>query len=206
MRKLAVGFCLSLLFSLPAPAALIAHDLLAPGDALMTYDSDTNLEWLDLTLTKNQSYTGVEASIYFTNHGFRHATTDEVTTLFENAGGTVNTPFNAANLAPAQLLLGLMGCTDTAAFCGAGPVGTGSGWAQNLADLTLAYTPSYAVTQLGTLGRFVTPGGSGGFGTKVSTTGNYLVRVFVPVPEPGTALLLGLGFAAVAIRARRKRA
>lgn len=210
MQKLAIGFCLSLMFSLPAAAALITHDLLAPADTLITYDTDTNLEWLDLTSTKGQSYNTAQAGTFVTVHGFRRANTDEATLLFEHAGGTVNDPFSAANLGPAQLLLSLMGCTDTAAACAPLPGGiirgTSSGWADNLADGTLAYLPTYGTTADALTGRFISPDGSGTFATVRATSGNYLVRTFVPIPEPGTALLLGFGLTAIAIRARRATA
>ena len=52
-----------------------------------TLDTQTNLEWLDLTATIGKSYNEVIGG--FGNYiadGYRYANTTEVTTLFTNAG------------------------------------------------------------------------------------------------------------------------
>lgn len=43
-----------------AVAALVERDLYAPGDGLITYDTETNLEWLDLSQTAGMSYNDVK--------------------------------------------------------------------------------------------------------------------------------------------------
>lgn len=54
LRKLSTTLAISLLgisFVTPTHAALITKDVAAgSGDALLTYDSDTGLEWLDTTI------------------------------------------------------------------------------------------------------------------------------------------------------------
>lgn len=208
MGKWIFGFALALQLALPASAALIARDLVAPGDELLTFDTDTGLEWLDLTATQGLSFNQAEASSFVSVDGFRHATTVEVTALFQHAGGSVNSPFNAANAAPALLLLDLMGCTDTLT-CRVLPsgavVGGSSGWASNPADPSRAYLPTYRSSATGALGRLLSPGGSGTFDTRMSTVGNYLVHDS-PIPEPSSGLLYGLAFTAIAFRVRRPAA
>ena len=49
----------ALLFALPAGATLQVVDLFAPGDGLLTRESDTGLDWLDPTTTQNQSYNSI---------------------------------------------------------------------------------------------------------------------------------------------------
>ena len=70
--------------------------LMAAGSALAdlvdngttTTDTDTGLEWLDITETTGLSYNEVLASDYVTNDGYRFATEAEVHQLYTNAGGT----------------------------------------------------------------------------------------------------------------------
>ncbi len=94
---------------LVAPAAqakLLEVDLNTPGDALVTRDTDTGLDWLDLTESIGLSFDQVEADVGgFISDGWRHATGAEVCALFAAAdaepspcpGGFVNS-FGALTL------------------------------------------------------------------------------------------------------------
>jgi len=69
--------------------ALIQLDLIpARGDQLLTLDSDTRLEWLNLTVTANHSYLEVLAGFggFIGSFGFQYATNSQVTTLYRHAG------------------------------------------------------------------------------------------------------------------------
>jgi hypothetical protein len=70
-----------------AQAALLAGDLVTTGDGLITKDSRTGLEWLDLTLTRGASYDAVAAGFggYTTQNGFRFASAAEVNALQASA-------------------------------------------------------------------------------------------------------------------------
>ena len=83
-------------------------------NGLTTIDTETGLEWLDITETVGLSYNAVLGSAFVVNDGYRYASEAEVFELYNNAGGTgtVNVQFLAENTAPAILLLGLMGCTS----------------------------------------------------------------------------------------------
>ena len=103
-----------LVFISTANAALIETDLVpGSGDGLLTLDTDTNLEWLDLTETINLSFNEISggAGGYTTILGFRYATHEEVTALYLTAGvtefGLVQLP---SNIPAAEQLLDLMGC------------------------------------------------------------------------------------------------
>jgi len=48
-------------FSTSAKAELISTDFENQGDDLVTLDTDTGLEWLDLSLTRNNSMNNVNA-------------------------------------------------------------------------------------------------------------------------------------------------
>jgi hypothetical protein len=58
------------------------------GDQLITYDTDTNLQWLNLTATANRSVNEVLAGFggFTTTYGFRYATGGEVGSLLQHAG------------------------------------------------------------------------------------------------------------------------
>jgi len=70
-----------------ANSGVIQSDFLTIGDELAVYDESTNLTWLDLSLTRGLSY---EQAIS-TYSKFRHATHTEVTTLFTNFFGILET-------------------------------------------------------------------------------------------------------------------
>lgn len=69
--------------------ALVQKDLIpGRGDQLLTYDSATNLEWLNLTVTANHSYLEILAGFggFIGSFGFQYATQSQVSTLFQHAG------------------------------------------------------------------------------------------------------------------------
>jgi hypothetical protein len=76
------------LFTTQVFASLLELDYVAgSGDKRLTFDSSSNLEWLDLTLTKGQSVVQVEAGFGgYRANGFRYATGVEVLDLFASAG------------------------------------------------------------------------------------------------------------------------
>ena len=69
-----------------AQAVLLEIDLNTPGDGLVTRDTVTRLDWLDLTESTDLSFDQVEADVGgFISDGWRHATGAEVCTLFASA-------------------------------------------------------------------------------------------------------------------------
>ena len=90
-----------------AMANLMEEDLLAPGDGLITLDTSTGLRWLDVTATLGLSYNEAEASVYATDHGFRHATYKEVRALKENQGLILDSQYHSNP--NAKQLINLMG-------------------------------------------------------------------------------------------------
>jgi hypothetical protein len=104
--------------SLSAHAQFVTTSAWTAGDGLITEDTATGLEWMNLVVTQNTSvnallagYGGLEAD------GFHVATTAQVNTLFSDAGLTFSvnatiTP-SAANVAPGNLFISSLGCT----FC-----------------------------------------------------------------------------------------
>jgi len=76
------------------------------GDKWLTYDSETDFQWLDLSLTTNQTFDQVRTGEWI-DQGFRYATRAEVQTLFDHAG----IPQNGSAPAEALALLQLLGPT-----------------------------------------------------------------------------------------------
>jgi hypothetical protein len=92
-----------------ANAALLSLDYAQnSGDNWITRDTQSNLDWLDVSLTINQTFDEVRTGLWYQN-GFRFATKDEVQTLFLHAGTPddgfdVSVTYPAESLALAQLL------------------------------------------------------------------------------------------------------
>lgn len=71
--------------------ALIQQDLIAgSGDQLLTFDTDTNLQWLNLTATAGRSYNDVMSGFggFTTKHGFGYADGGQIGELCGHAGIT----------------------------------------------------------------------------------------------------------------------
>lgn len=94
------------------PATLISLDYKVRGDGLITRDKISQLDWLDVTQTVNQTFDQVRTGPYYAA-GFRHATKAELQTLFLHAG-TPDDGFDLTNTYPAetQSLAQLLGVTQ----------------------------------------------------------------------------------------------
>jgi hypothetical protein len=108
----------ALLVPMAAPAKLVEVDLDTAGDGLITRDTETALDWLDVNVTVGQSFDAVTAALGPGGvlEGFRYASRSEVVELWQNAGivdidlpGFVN--YTAANFDGASRILDLVGTT-----------------------------------------------------------------------------------------------
>jgi hypothetical protein len=90
--------------------ALIQQDLVpGSGDQLLTLDTDTNLQWLNLTATANRSYQEVLADFGgFMGIGFRYATVTEVTGLLDHFSITPSPTPISANAIPIETFIKFM--------------------------------------------------------------------------------------------------
>lgn len=86
-NTLVAGFvCGALVSASAVNAELLSVDLIAgSGDAQLTRDTESSLDWLDVPLTANQTYDQVRTGAFYAQ-GFRHATKAELETLFIHAG------------------------------------------------------------------------------------------------------------------------
>jgi hypothetical protein len=90
-------------------AALLERDLLLDRDHAITYDTDTQFEWLDLTKTEGLNYNDALASKYVTEFGFHIATVAEVLQLWADVGVTPGDSYE--NSVGGIELINLLGCT-----------------------------------------------------------------------------------------------
>lgn len=114
IRKLVLTY--SLLVS-PVIAELQTADLYETGDALLTLDTSTDIEWLDLVVTDNYSFDEISALLAPGQplEGFRYAVGSDLDVLQQSAGlpsgidifMTIHSVVEKANA-----LIGLLGITD----------------------------------------------------------------------------------------------
>jgi hypothetical protein len=189
----------------PVPARAVLIDL---GNS--TVDTDTGLEWLDLTLTDGLSFNDALGTNFVLVDGYQHATAAQVNTLWLNANfSDVVAGFQAVDAGPAALLLDLLGCTSSDAgnnSCNVGRFPESSGLTPNSATFAREYrfvAQLDADVSIPTANAIAGDAAASAFvGVDVGQdgVGNYLVRNFVP--EPATGLLLALG--ALGIAAARR--
>jgi hypothetical protein len=213
-----------LLLSGQVNAALIEQDLFSIGDGLTTLDSMTGLQWLDVTETVGLSYGDVLISQYITDLSFRYASLQELTSLFDNAGGSGDylVPRNsngdykgvpvAENYDAAMLLISLMGCTSY--LVGQACDSDDQDWhigmygeqvvngVQNAAAVNaFNNSPLY-----GNAGAIWLDAAESVPGRTTIDFGSYLVRIN-PVPVPGAIWLFGTGpLGLIGFSKRRKAA
>ena len=65
----------------------MVRDWQSPGDGLLTFDTETGLEWLDWTVTTGISYDDMPADLLTSPEylGFRYASLTDIETFFDNA-------------------------------------------------------------------------------------------------------------------------
>jgi len=166
-----------------APGLIQANDpALPPGiDGFnLTIDTATGLAWLDLTLTTGLSYDDVAAGAGgFIGAGFSIATTDDVATLFTNAGATNLTGDSLpSQFASATNLISLLGCTF---FCGA-RVPASQGWFDFIPADPLQATDGLVQTiPLSSIGIFRVGMGPTFKNTRTSDVGTFLHRPAPPL-------------------------
>lgn len=185
------------LSSFQANATLVAQDFVSFGDGLLTLDTTTNLQWLDLSNTVGLTYLQIkDGAGGWASMGFRPATRSELANLFDGVGLTLGPPRSTANAPGAALLTKLIGCN----LCGSTEGMTGAiffyGDESRLSDGLIGFG-LYEVDVYGEGFAYLDEP------QLLMTNRNTILVRSVPggtVPEPSTLLLLSCGLIALAFR------
>jgi hypothetical protein len=184
---------------------LAVADFRSAGDCLLTQDTQTGLEWLDLNATVNRSYDDVAAGFggYTTTAGFRFASRSEVDQLFSNAIATV-IGTDGGSIGQRALLPETLGATFASSGPGAVLFGSGLFGSPDASGRLGRASYEALANSLAT----VTTATNGSQSRSVTNayTGSFLVRTtkgdVTAVPTP--ALLPGLLGMIAAVRQRMK--
>jgi hypothetical protein len=205
MKRTLLSIALAASASL-AGASQVAVDWHTAGDGLLTLDTATGLQWLDLSQTYNQTVAAVlpQTAAGMAFDGFRLATASEVHTLMGDAGIPFSTSTGAigataADLAAANALTDLLSETVGQHF-GSSYHGSRGHLTDAGADLAVGY--------------YTTDNGTGLFNDYFTGfsdwpgAGVWLVRTGDTgrIPEPGTLGLLAAALAGVALARKNKAA
>jgi cysteine-rich repeat protein len=178
---------LSILLASPSLATLEEIDLLAPGDGLVTRDSASGLDWLDVPQTAGLTYNQVLGGAGgWLTQGWRHATAQEICDLFEQyAIRPASCPSGATGPVSGDhtsQLIALLGATGGT---GAPPCFACAQWTVGLYDD--GGGPAIGQAFLEFIQPNLTPP------TSASSVGNDQVGVSDPPPDPGVPDLSGRG-------------
>lgn len=196
--------------SFNANAIPTSADWKTAGDGLITYDANTELEWLDLTVTTGLSYGSVldQLGAGGAYDGFRFASLTEVQNILQSFGipiyhggfGGIGSPIYE----PIANMLTMMGDTFSVPD---GRVETGTlGFFDKVATTTANWAGAYyqSVNQE----NIIVTDGIFDYTFQdydaIEYAGSYLVRNNVNVPEPSVAILITSGLISLIVFARRK--
>jgi hypothetical protein len=203
LHTLALFLCL--LFSGPASAALSVGDFQNAGDGLLITDDVTGLEWLTPVYSQSQSYNDVAGGWdgLVTTEGFTYASRQMVLDLFDNNFGLlpVGSPGSAAGFAIVQDIFDVFGIAQSGSCFSFPNPPVACPRTQGVTSDVAAPGQQIKVgaIQHGTNGWLIDNSPYADSAAQLQV-GHWLIR---PVPEPSTALLIGLGLLGLGTRRPR---
>ena len=185
-----------------ASATLIVSDWKNTNDQLIIQDSDSGLEWLDLSVTTGMSILDVQADTELS--GFRSATIAEVMDLFEISALDANwISTSSQHLSRVSFLIDNFRSTTWQPSLFSKPAISGR-VDQNF-DTTTATSTVFQIGYNTDATNYIAKSYGSSHGSSSSSTGNFLVRdSSVTVPEPTALSLLALGLFGIGFSRRRK--
>ena len=194
-----------------ADAQLVRTDMFAPGDGLLVVDQATGMQWLTPVYTRNHAYDDPFVQGIRAEHGFRYATAQEVSSMFEMhfAGVPEDIPGTPEAFPIVSQFFALFGIADAMRCHLTEAIVVECPRTQGLTSETtdaIGVHYAYGMIQFGTHGYAIVQNGWMDT-SKDRQLGSWLVRTDAPVvvtPEPSTYLLLAVGLCAICvIRSRR---
>lgn len=207
MKRRIIGLFLSMVV-LPVQAALFERDweYAAAGNSQITFDSSTELEWLDLTVTATLSKEDVLILLSTDPRysSFRYATIAEWQGLVTSGGVSLNLvggAYSTALYAPVSGLMEKLGTTYVVA-------GDNNATQGMLADqyglANVRRTYMEVRHDMGDVARVI-DNWSVPVWEHYEQIGSYLVRTAAPIPEPSVLVMLLSGLGALLLVTKRER-
>ena len=206
IKQTMLFFCLCL-WANSSYSAIVSLDWKTPGDNLITRDTDSGMEWLDVNVSLGRSFLEVSSQLGIGGdyEGFRYTNKLELDAFFDHivqiAGNDITLTRND---------IGSVGSAIDSYIEMLGTTGDGLGFLGEVAGLTSipgVGSDVQAIT-IQDSQRFNGPrfsNSSVGKATRSSTRGSWLVRdVPSPIPIPAAAWLFGTGLLGLISVGRRK--
>lgn len=204
MKKIILSMLLAFGISVnSAQAVLMERDLLAAGDGLITFDDQTNLEWLDVSATRGLLISEVQGGAGgWISRGFSYATQQQVENIFTFLGIPLFSN-NSPNRPEIDTLISFLGNTYEGHISRRGV----RGWTGTISQNSNFPIQAYAVnaTSINDSSTF-TAWDISQPTNRAGVIGHFLIRPRTMIPEPATLAIFGLGLAGLGFMRRRRAA